>query len=101
MCNKCKKSVVEIGLLPETSAMRGCAKLWQTWCRQNKEIVEKDVISWLYENSQCLRIMGLQALVPDVPVLEHKPGYLRMKVMEDLSRPYRRKKKAHGGSRSV
>ena len=91
MCAKCKKSPVEIGLKPESWAMKGCATLWQTWCSQNFEAIEADVISWLFENSQSARIMSLKSLFPEVGKV---PGFLRNKInmQKALARPYREKK---------
>ena len=72
MCAKCKYAADVIGKKKESWAMKGCFKLWQTWCAQNSELIEQDIIGWLYENSHCLRVMALQNLVPQRTEIEKR-----------------------------
>lgn len=71
MCLKCRHySVVHIGLMPEEEAAK-CDALWKTWCVQNKEVIEKEVIDWLNRNSHVLRILNLGNLPK---VVKRKPA---------------------------
>jgi hypothetical protein len=88
MCCKCKMPETLIGLYPENLAAQGCPVFWQTWCAQNAEQVEREVTDWLNRNSHCLRIMGLQALLPNMP------GTMRSRIAKQLVKPYKMKKKA-------
>lgn len=59
MCLKCRSlPALQIGILPEKVAAE-CDSLWKTWCLQNQESIEKDVMGWLGQNSHVLRIMNL------------------------------------------